>query len=101
MAPVPYDARTGKALTVVSAGVDAEKSAPGRAAPRKTAQPSWKVLKFLKKLEVELLLWKSHFWVYIQKNVKQDPGEVFVHLCYHSVIRSCQEVEATQIFTNC
>lgn len=95
MAPLPYDACTGKGPTVISAGLRPAAPHHGQWCSR-----HGKVSKFLKKLEVELLLWKSHFWVYTQKNVKQDPGEVFARPCYHSVIRGCQGVEATQIFIN-
>ena len=37
-----------------------------------------------------------HFWVYIQKNCKQDLKVLFAHPFHNSIIHNSQKVETTQ-----
>ena len=46
------------------------------------------------------MIQQSHFWAYTQSNSKQDLKETFGHQCSLQIIRSSQEVEATQMFTD-
>ena len=46
------------------------------------------------------MIQKSHFWVYMQNNWKQDFKEIFACPCSQQHIDNSQEVEATQMPIN-
>lgn len=43
------------------------------------------------------MIQQSHFWVYTQKNLKQDLRVIFIPLFFHSISHSSKEVEKMSI----